>query len=158
MNAFKILLWDAVILPKQQNPNPVIYVASNPTLESLINAPDIEVYITSRDSGVSEANTLIKAVIEQSKFIAGYRPNFEAKTDLLAIVLQSNWHGYPLGDLGQVQVYQQNKLVEAPVYQKEAFEQQSGFYYPTFSVYADIYYLIILTVIIACIILVACKQ
>lgn len=99
MDTFDIQIWDAVILPGSSSPRPVIYI-ENPGYES---SQQVDVYITSTEP-MPYTNRNIEAFIENSGLVLGYRPNFQAKTGLVGIILDTEWAGYPLVDMGQVKL------------------------------------------------------
>ena len=146
-NSLKILIWDAVILPKNTTPNPVIYVQSNPYLRSILNQT-VQLHISGNDS--VGPNTDYEALVRSSADIAGYRPNFEHTYDMIGLVLKTQWQGYPLSnDLGVVSVLSPKDIVIKTI--PSVYEAYHG---PgTFTVYRDLYFVILFTVIIICVIL-----
>lgn len=91
---FDIHQWNAMILPKNNAPNPVLYVVPNDDLLTLLfNTQQVNVQITQSNSIYD--NIVLRANVDPSSLVGGYRPNFQSETGYIALVLLTQWQGYP---------------------------------------------------------------
>lgn len=100
---YKIHRWDAVLLGKNTDPRPIIYVKPDESLLKFARENKNALLVNIQDSeGVYDDKHII-GIFTKSSDIPNYRPNFFNKTDLYVIVLTSDWHGYP-NSLGNCQI------------------------------------------------------
>lgn len=97
-SVYPIQRWDAVLLPRSTHSQPALYVLADDYLKDLVQhslqtSNEISVKITNTDSIYD--NSIAYATIQPSSITAGYRPNFQARTDWLVIVPKMNWQSYP---------------------------------------------------------------
>lgn len=93
MTDYKIYRWDAVILGKQNQPQPMIYIKPNGTeLDDKLG----NIYSVS----ISETNSVydkleINGILSSSECFPNYRPDFFKQFGYYVIALDSYWNGYP---------------------------------------------------------------
>lgn len=99
--SYEIQRWDAVqTSPKSTAPNPALYVLPDATLMAHIRANDfyIPIQITNTQSPY-DSTVMAKCIPSQDA--AGYRPNFQAETNYIVLLPDTDWKGYPVA-LGTV--------------------------------------------------------
>ncbi len=102
MSMYDIQRWD-VVLTSTRMQAPAIYLnPTGPLLDYIrLNNFTIPVKITGTMSAYD--NILVMATCQPSQNTAGYRPNFQAATNTIVLVLDMRWDGYP-NNLGNVYI------------------------------------------------------
>ena len=104
---YKIQRWDGIYIETDKSAthsgNPALYIFPDEDLLEYLKKNDynIPIKITGTNSGYD--NQLAYATAQLSEHTAGYRPNFQEKTNTIVLVPDVLWNGYPR-DLGEVHV------------------------------------------------------
>lgn len=111
--AIDIVRWDAVT---NKNPktvsmapnNPALYVLPTPELMEYARKANfyIPVKVTGTEFGAYDEK-IAMAIVQPSEITAGFRPNFQADTNLICIIPDMVWQGYP-NAMGKVSVLAQD--------------------------------------------------
>ena len=93
MTDYKIYRWDAVLLGKQTQPQPMIYIKPNNTELDDKLGNMYSVRISGTNSGYD--NLEMNGILSSSECFPNYRPAFFQQFGYYTIALDGYWNGYP---------------------------------------------------------------
>lgn len=105
---YEIQRWDVIYNNTKSNlktgpTTPVVYVTATDDLLSYIHKMNYEIPVKITDTNSPYDNKLTMARVNLAENTAGYRPNFQAITNLIVFELDVVWVGYPVS-VGNVHV------------------------------------------------------
>ncbi len=104
LRTYDVSRWDNVSIKSSLRTNaPALYVYPDKELLEYVRQSDFKVPIKVSNSRSTYDDLTTIAVCQPSQNTAGYRPNFQAETNLIVFVLDCEWQGYPT-ETGQISV------------------------------------------------------
>ena len=95
MPNYSIARWDAVISGDNDYPLPMIYIKPEKSFYEYAKENNYTVTVKIENSDSVYDSRPILGYIKDSATFPNYRPNFHNETQLVIIVLFTNWAGYP---------------------------------------------------------------
>jgi hypothetical protein len=112
---YQIIEWNAII-SHGSSPCPTVYIKYDNDLKKLWEYNNGHVNIVIKNSNSEYDDNVYYATIKPSAIIGGFRPNFQAVTDLWGIELNTEWNGYPCSK-GTIEILEWVKIPKDTVVQ-----------------------------------------
>lgn len=103
MPEYEIMRWDSVIPDKNTFPFPMVYIKPDKTFEDYIKENNYLFKLRISDTGIDYDVKEVVGMALNSGIFPNLRPNFFNQTGYYAIVLFTNWIGYPTNN-GKIKI------------------------------------------------------
>ena len=102
MNVYKIHEWNPIMI--DGNNYPCVYILPDLQLSNLLKIyKELPVNVKITNSNSHYDNNNYSGICKLSENVFCYRPNFQLKTNYVAVIIKERWESYPLSD-GEISI------------------------------------------------------